>query len=192
MALFFHPFFTPLFSCPSSSIPTYGMDWLTESLMIHHAERSTWQRASGQITSNFQFRESCRNGFYTCSQSKISLLSPRMIGLKLAFTGCSCRWLPYMAQGDFSCFLRSNSTQILIFGVNYLRDPTTRGEEFGCGFGFQKKWWESIRQDCVEYFCVSKHMIYWCNIIWVSGQNHYRTSLLMFLATLLICQARII
>ena len=56
---FFHPFFTPLFSCPSSSIPTYGTDWLTESLMIHHAERSTRQRASGQITSNFQFRESC-------------------------------------------------------------------------------------------------------------------------------------
>ena len=25
--------------------------------MIHHAERSTRQRASGQITSNFQFRE---------------------------------------------------------------------------------------------------------------------------------------
>ena len=44
-----------------------------------------------------------------------------------------------MARGDFSCFLRSNSTQILIFGVNYLRDPTTRGEEFGCGIGFQKK-----------------------------------------------------
>ena len=132
------------------------------------------------------------NGFYTCSQSKISLLRPLMIGLKLTFTGCSGRWLPYMARGDFSCFLRSNSTQILIFGVNYSRDPTTRGEEFGCGFGFQKKWWESIRQDCVEYFCVSKHMIYWCNIIWVSGQNHYRTSLLMFLATLLICQARII
>ena len=56
---FFHPFFTRLFSCPSSSIPTYGTDWLTESLMIHHAERSTRQRASGQITSNFQFRESC-------------------------------------------------------------------------------------------------------------------------------------
>ena len=58
MALF-PPIFTPLFSCHSSSVPTYGTDWLTESLMIHHAERSTRQRASGQITSNFQFRESC-------------------------------------------------------------------------------------------------------------------------------------
>ena len=71
------------------------------------------------------------NGFYTCSQSKISLLSPRMIGLKLAFT--------YMARGDFSCFLRSNSIQRSIFGVNYSRDPTTRDAEFGCGFGFQKQ-----------------------------------------------------
>merc|ERR1712240_812208 len=40
---------------------------------------------------------------------------------------------------DFSCFLRSNSTQISIFGVNYSRDPTTRDAEFGCGFGFQKQ-----------------------------------------------------
>ena len=56
----------------------------------------------------------------------------------------------------------------------------------------KNKWCENIRQDCVEYFCVSKHIIYWCNIIWVSGQNQYRTSLSMFLATLLICQARII
>ena len=125
MALFFHPFFTPLFSCPSSSIPTYGTDWLTESLMIHHAERSTRQRASGQITSNFQFRESCiyQTDFTLALSQKITLLRPLMIGLKLTFTGCSSRWLPYMARGDFSCFLRSNSTQILIFGVNYSRDP---------------------------------------------------------------------
>ena len=44
-----------------------------------------------------------------------------------------------MARGDFSCFLRSNSTQILIFGVNYSRDPNKRDAEFGCGFGFKKQ-----------------------------------------------------
>ena len=33
-----------------------------------------------------------------------------------------------MARGEFSCFLGSNSGQISIFGVKYLRDPpTTRG-----------------------------------------------------------------
>ena len=35
------------------------------------------------------------NGFYTWSQSKVSLLSPLIIGSKLTFWGCSSRWLPY-------------------------------------------------------------------------------------------------
>ena len=35
------------------------------------------------------------NGFYTWSQSKISLLSPLVIGSKLRFWGCCDRWLPY-------------------------------------------------------------------------------------------------
>ena len=34
------------------------------------------------------------NGFYTWSQSKISFLSPLIIGSKLAFSGCCDRWLP--------------------------------------------------------------------------------------------------
>ena len=34
-----------VYSCPSSSIPTYLTDWLTEWLMIHHSERSTRQCA---------------------------------------------------------------------------------------------------------------------------------------------------
>ena len=37
-------------------------------------------------------------GFYTWSESKISLLSPFIIGSKLTFTGCSGRWLPYAAM----------------------------------------------------------------------------------------------
>ena len=38
-----------------------------------------------------------RNGFYTWSQSKISLLSPLIIGSKLTFSGWSDLWLPYSA-----------------------------------------------------------------------------------------------
>ena len=34
------------------------------------------------------------NGFYTWSRSKISLLSPLIIGSKLTFSGWSDRWLP--------------------------------------------------------------------------------------------------
>ena len=45
--------FSPIFSCPSSSIPTYGTEWVSESLLIYHSERSTRKCASGQITSNF-------------------------------------------------------------------------------------------------------------------------------------------
>ena len=38
------------------------------------------------------------NGFYTWSQSKISLLSPLIIGSKLTFSGCCDRRLPYLAK----------------------------------------------------------------------------------------------
>ena len=41
------------------------------------------------------------NGFYTWSQSKVSLLGPLIIGSKLTFSGCFDRRQPYLAM--FNC-----------------------------------------------------------------------------------------